>query len=128
MKEAELSLAKDVEARLERVGKDIDNRALTPAEKSALSKFAALEPAWKAIIARRDEIEKLDASKRAELGRLVNDFSRALDESERAWSSAREARLDDRDAATMHRARRRRARRSPSAGPSARGLSALIRR
>jgi hypothetical protein len=105
-KEAELGLARDIEARIERHAQSIDNRALTPAEFAALDKFSALEKAWRAILARRGEIEKPDPAKRDELKKTLGDFAGALDETDRAWSSAREAGLDERDAATMTRVRR----------------------
>jgi hypothetical protein len=104
-KKAEIELAKSAQARLEGlIAKDhIDSRALTDAEKSALDKFAALHPAWKAIVAGRDDL-KADAAKRDEAKRRLDDFAKALDEADRAWSAAREARLDDRDADLMRRA------------------------
>lgn len=104
-KKAELGLAKDVAARLERDARRIDDRALTPAEHAAMAKFAALETSWRAILARRGEIEKADPAKRDELKKLLGDFAKALNEADGAWSSAREARLDDRAAETMRRAR-----------------------
>ncbi len=100
-RKAEWELAKGAEAQAELNALVIDDRALTPAEWAALAKFGALEPAWKGIIARRDAIEKADPAKRAEMRRMVDDFAKSLDEADRAWSSAREARLDDRDAALM---------------------------
>ncbi|HEY2158947.1 MAG TPA: hypothetical protein VGH33_25175, partial [Isosphaeraceae bacterium] len=106
MKQAEHSLARDVEARIERDDRQIDARALTAAEGAALTKFSRLEPAWKAILARRDAIEKAAPAKRDELKRSLDDFANSLSEAQRAWSSAREAQLDERDAATMARARR----------------------
>lgn len=102
MKQAELLLARDVEARLEREGGPPDGRDLTPAEKAALARFGALEAPWRAILGRRDAIEKDDPAGRDEIKRKLDDFTKALDEADRAWSAAREARLDDRDASLMH--------------------------
>jgi hypothetical protein len=106
MLKAEWSLANDVVARLEREADRIDADAPTRAEHAALDKFTALEKPWKAILARRADIAKADPAARDELGKLLGDFGRSLDEAERAWSSAREARLDDRATATMTRVRR----------------------
>jgi hypothetical protein len=108
-KKAEILLAQDTQARLEREAKDIDvdiaARPLSPAEKAALKKFAALGPSWKASLARRDSIEKDDAATRDESKRMLDDFTKALRDAESAWSSAREARLDDAATATLSRAR-----------------------
>ena len=105
-----MDLAKDTEARLEKEVKDVDAdvaaRQLTPAEESALRKFAALEPGWTAILARREAIEKDDPAKRDESKRILDDLAKALREAEAAWSAAREARLDDRAAATLARFRK----------------------
>ncbi len=105
-KQAESSLARDLEARLEREASRIDAHAPTPAEHAALDRFLALEKPWRAILARRDAIEKADPAKRAELKRSLDDLAKSLLEAEHAWSAAREAQLDDRDAATMARVRR----------------------
>lgn len=104
-KRAEMELERDKLAKLEnplRLDRSDHDPAPTSLEWSALDKFGALEPAWKAIIARREDIEAADPAKRAEMKRLLDDFAKALDAADRAWSSAREAQLDDRDAATMH--------------------------
>jgi hypothetical protein len=104
MKEMEVSLTRDAERRLERDAQHTDNRELTAGERAALAKFSALEEPWRAILARRGEIEKADPAKRDEWKKILDDFAKALNEADGAWSSAREARLDDRDADTMRRA------------------------
>jgi hypothetical protein len=104
MRQGEMEIARVAERRLASDIDHIDARALTPGERAALAKFAALEKSWRALLARRGEIEKGDPAKRDELKKLLDDFARALNEADGAWSSAREARLDDRDADTMRRA------------------------
>lgn len=101
--QARLIWAKDVEVRLEREGRDIDQRSLTAGERSALAKFSALEKGWREILAHRGDLDAHDAAKHAAMKARLDGFAEPLHGAARAWSAARESRLDDLDAAVMRR-------------------------